>query len=102
MSTAWYRYDAAAGALILHVHVQPNARASAFAGLHGDALRVRIAAPPVDDKANVALLAFLREQLTLPPRALAIRHGLHGRRKTVAISGDAGLLAAKLEALARA
>lgn len=100
MSAAWYRHDAAAGALILNLHVQPNARASGFAGLHGDALRVRIAAPAVDDKANSALLDFLRRELELPARAVAIRHGLHGRRKVVAVTGDAAALIAKLEALA--
>ncbi len=100
MSPAWYRHDAGAHALIVNLHVQPNARASGFSGLHGDALRVRIAAPAVDDKANAALLAFLRRELDLPARAIAIRHGLHGRRKVVAIAADDAALIAKLEALA--
>ena len=99
MSAAWYRREST-GALVLNLHVQPNARASGFAGLHGDALRVRIAAPAVDDKANSALLEFLRRELDLPARAVTIRHGLHGRRKVVAIAADAAALIARLEALA--
>jgi uncharacterized protein len=65
-------------------------------------LRVRIAAPAVDDKANAALLEFLRRELGLPARCVGIRHGLHGRRKVVAIAGDSAALIAKLEALASA
>lgn len=100
MSGGWYRHDAAAGTLTVTLHVQPGARKSCFSGLHGDALRVRIAAPAVDDKANAALLEFLKEALDLPPRAAAIRHGHHARRKVVAIvNADAGLVA-KLTALA--
>jgi uncharacterized protein len=100
VSAAWYRHDR--GTLIVNLHVQPNARSSGFAGLHGDALRVRIAAPAVDDKANEALLEFLRRELGLPARCVGIRHGLHGRRKIVAIAGDSAALIAKLEALASA
>lgn len=100
MTAAWYRRDAAAGALIVNLHVQPGAKTSGFAGLHGDALRVRIAAPAVDDKANGALLDFLRRELDLPARAVTIKHGLHGRRKVLAIASDAPALIAKLEALA--
>lgn len=101
MTASWYRHDAAARTLVVNVHVQPNARASGFSGLHGDALRVRVAAPAVDDKANAALLELLRRELGLPARCIEIRHGLRGRRKVVAIGGDGAALIAKLEALAR-
>ncbi|MGE5525517.1 MAG: DUF167 domain-containing protein [Rhodospirillaceae bacterium] len=100
MSAPWYRHDTAAGTVILNLHVQPNARASGFAGLHGDALRVRIAAPAVDDKANGALVDLLRRTLDLPVRAVTIRQGLHSRRKVVVIAGAAPAIIAKLEALA--
>lgn len=102
MSAPWYRYDAATRTLLLSLHVQPNARASGFAGLHGDALRVRVGAPAVDDKANAALVAFLGRALQAPSRAITIRHGLRGRRKTVAIApADPGMVS-RLEALAAA
>ncbi len=100
MSVAWYRHDAAGHLLLVNIHVQPNAKVSGVAGLHGDALRVRVAAPAVDNKANGALLDFLRRELDLPARALEIRRGTHGRRKLVAIASDEPRLIAKLAALA--
>ena len=95
----WLRYNAAAGLLSVNVHVQPNARNNAISGMHGDALKIRIAAPATDSKANTALVAFLSKKLGIPKSAIAIRHGASGRRKVLEISGDPGL-AAKLEALA--
>ena len=83
---AWCRFDPGAGRLTLNVHVQPNARTSGFAGLHGDALKVRIAAPAVDDKANAALIDFLHRYLKLPSSLISIRHGARGRRKVVEIA----------------
>jgi uncharacterized protein (TIGR00251 family) len=84
---AWCRFDPGAGRLTLNIHVQPNARVSGFAGLHGDALKVRIAAPAVDDKANAALVDFLHRFLKLPSSLISIRHGARGRRKVVEIAG---------------
>lgn len=83
----WCRFDPGARRLTLNVHVQPNARVSAFAGLHGDALKIRIAAPAVDDKANAALIDFLHRFLGLPSSLISIRHGARGRRKVVEIAG---------------
>ncbi len=71
----------------LVVRVVPGAARSALAGLAGDALRVRIAAPAVEGKANAALLAFLAGQLGLRPRALRLAAGEHGREKVVVIRG---------------
>jgi len=88
-----------AGRITVTLHVQPGARKSGIVGLHGDALKVRIAAPAVDNKANAALVDFLSETLGVPKSAIAIRHGATGRRKIVEIAGDAEL-AAKLEAIA--
>jgi uncharacterized protein (TIGR00251 family) len=81
------------------LHAQPNARKTAVAGAHGDALRVKIAAPAVDNKANLELLRYLRELLDLPASAITIRHGATGRRKVVEISGGPEL-AARLATLA--
>lgn len=95
MSAAWYRYDPAARRLILTLHIQPGARHSAIAGTHGDALKIRIAAPAVDNKANAALIDFLSETLDIRKSTIAIRHGATGRRKVVEITGGEEL-AAKL------
>ena len=92
MSAAWHRYDAAARRLILTLHVQPGARKSGVTGAHGDALKIRIAAPAVDNKANAALIDFLSETLDVPKSSIAIRRGATGRRKVVEITGGPDLV----------
>ena len=54
---SYFRWDGED--LILDCHLQPKASADEFAGLHGDRLKIRLRAPPVDGKANALLLAFL-------------------------------------------
>jgi uncharacterized protein (TIGR00251 family) len=91
--STWCRYDAAARQLTVTLHVQPNARRSAIAGLHGDALKIRIAAPAVDNKANAVLIEFLSESLGIPRSAIVISRGATSRRKVVEIKGGPELLA---------
>jgi uncharacterized protein len=86
MTEAWYRYDAARDLLTLTLHVQPNARKTEFAGIHGGHLKVRVAAPAVDDKANQMLVDFLKKSLELPGGRVMISRGSHGRTKTIEIS----------------
>lgn len=100
MTEAWYRHDPARRVLTLTLHIQPGAKASGFAGLHGDALRVRVAAPAVDNKANAALLAYLRAALDLPAGVLELRQGTTARRKVVAITNAYPALVARVRALA--
>ena len=69
------------------VHVVPRARATALAGRHGDALKIRLAAPPVDGAANEELVRFLAERLGVPRGAVTITAGHARRRKTVRIDG---------------
>ena len=95
----WARYDAAARRLTLTLHTQPGARKNGVAGLHGDALKVRIAAPAVDNKANAALVEFLSEILNVPRSTVSIRQGASSRRKVVEVSGG-GELVEKLGRLA--
>lgn len=71
------------------VHVQPRAKRSGFAGRHGDALKVRLAAPPVDGAANEELVRVLAEALNVPRRAVRIVAGLMGRDKVVEVDGFA-------------
>lgn len=89
---AWYRYDAGKQRLTLTLHVQPNARENGVVGLHGDALKVKIAAPAVDNKANSALVELLGAVLRIPKSAIIIRHGATGRRKVVDIAGGKDLV----------
>ena len=91
--SGWCRYDAAARRLILSLHVQPGARQSRIAGLHGDALKIKVSAPAVDNKANAALIEFLAGTLGISKSAVAIRHGATGRRKVVEITGGPELVA---------
>jgi len=65
----------------------PRASASAVAGRHGDALKIRIAAPPADGAANDELIRFLADRLQIPRSAITITAGSSSRRKTVVISG---------------
>jgi uncharacterized protein (TIGR00251 family) len=85
--TDWCRHDPARRTLTLALHVQPNAKRSGFAGLHGDALKVRIAAPAVDDKANAALIAYIAHALDRPTSALRLIRGDRSRAKTIEVSG---------------
>jgi len=76
---------------VITVQAVPRAAKDAVQGLHGDALKVRLHAPPVDGKANEALIAFLSEKLNVPKKNLALKSGAGQRRKIIAISGISAL-----------
>jgi uncharacterized protein (TIGR00251 family) len=81
----------------LKLWVQPRAPRSEVLGLHGDAIKIKLAAPPVDGAANEELVRFLAEKLTLPRSAITLVRGAGSRRKTVEILGlDAGTAEARL------
>lgn len=82
----WLRV-AADGRLTLTLHIQPGAKKTEVAGEHGDALKIRLAAPPVDGKANAALLAFIAERLGVPKSAVTLKSGQASRRKVVEVEG---------------
>lgn len=82
----WFR-QAADGRFTLTLHIQPGAKKTEFAGLHGDTLKIRLAAPPVDGKANEALVKFLAEVLHLPKSAVTLKSGQTSRRKVLEVSG---------------
>ena len=69
----------------LTLHIQPGAKKTEICGEHGDALKIRLAAPPVDGKANTALLAFLAKHLGLPKSAVTLKSGDTNRHKRVEI-----------------
>jgi uncharacterized protein (TIGR00251 family) len=71
--------------LVLEVRVQPRAARSEFAGPFGQRLRIRLQAPPVDGRANAALIEFLADAFAVPRARVAIEHGLAGRDKRVRI-----------------
>ncbi|MDH3456024.1 MAG: DUF167 domain-containing protein [Gemmatimonadota bacterium] len=71
----------------LLVHVQPRAKRTELVGWHGNAIKVRVAAPPVDGAANDALVAFLASEIGTQRSAITIIGGATGREKRVAIAG---------------
>ena len=71
--------------LVLEVHVQPGAKRTERAGMHGGRIKIRLAAPPVDGKANEALVEFLAEEYGVPKRNVTIESGLTSRQKRVSI-----------------
>lgn len=76
------------GCLRLAVQVVPNAKRSEVVGMHGDAVRIRLQAQPIEGKANEALIRFIAETLDLPKSAVVISHGQTARRKLVEIAAD--------------
>lgn len=71
--------------LVIEVRVQPRASRSEVAGLHGERLRIRLHAPPVDGRANAALVEFLAGLLGVSRARVILEHGLTGRDKRVRI-----------------
>jgi hypothetical protein len=85
-SNAWCRRTT--GGWTFAVHVQPGARRSEVAGRHGDRLKIRIAAPALDGRANDALVAFIADRLRVPKARIALVKGERSREKLLAVSGD--------------
>ena len=74
-----YAFDGST--VVLAVHVQPRAGRSAVLGRHGNALRLRVAAPPVDDRANDAARVLLAEQFGVAPADVELVAGQRSRLK---------------------
>jgi len=72
--------------VLLQLSVMPNAKRTEVDGLHDGALRVRLAAPPIDGRANEALVAWLAKALGVPKRDVEVLRGESSRRKQVAIA----------------
>ena len=71
--------------MILDLHVQPGASRTEFAGTHGERIKLRLAAPAHDGKANAALIEFLAKHYGVPRRNVRITSGLKSRQKRVII-----------------
>ena len=97
----WYRV-APDGRITLTLHIQPGAKKTECAGQHGEALKIRLAAPPVDGKANEALIAWAAETFGVVRKQVDLLHGAAGRQKVLAIQfPDAAALAQAQALLAR-
>jgi uncharacterized protein len=91
--SGWHRFDAVRNVLCIKLHVQPNARSTEIAGKHGESLKVRVAAPAFEGRANALLVEFLRKKMDVPASRVSIKQGVHRRSKTVEIiaPGDTAL-----------
>ncbi len=95
MNAGWLRREVSGG-LVLSLHVQPGARKTEIVGLHGEALKIRLAAPPVDGKANESLIAFLAEELGVPRAQVELIGGAASRQKRLRVTGASGEAIARL------
>lgn len=80
---SYFRWDGED--LILDCHLQPAARSDEFAGLHGERLKIRLTAPPVEGKANAALMAFLGKAFGVAKSQVSLLSGDLNRQKRVRI-----------------
>ena len=92
-------FQATCQGYVLLVHVVPGASKTEVTGLHGDRLKVRVAAPPEKGAANQELLGFLAKRLKLPKQAVLLTMGATSRAKTVAIHDLSPDLGERLRAL---
>lgn len=74
--------------LILQIYVQPGAKRTEITGLHGDALKIRLRTPPIEGKANEALLSYLAECFQVPKKHVVLKKGEKSRHKIVVITGS--------------
>jgi len=88
-------YQTGGDGVTIHVHAQPGAKRTEVAGVYGDSLKLRLASPPVDGKANECLIEFLARRLGVKRSQISITRGASSRRKTVFVAA-AGLQPAAL------
>jgi hypothetical protein len=86
---SWQRWQGET--LLLDLRVQPRAKRELVDGLYGERLRVRITAPPVDNKANGAIVALLAHEFGVPQQRVTLVQGEKGQNKTVAVERPASL-----------
>lgn len=71
----------------INIYVQPRASKTVVAGMHDGCVKIRLAAPPVDGAANVALVEFVAEQLGVAKSRVRIVSGTTSRRKVIEVEG---------------
>jgi uncharacterized protein (TIGR00251 family) len=81
-------YQRSGDVIMLTLHVQPGAKQTSVTGLHGEALKIRLAAPPIEGRANDALLRFIADHFAVPLRSVELKQGGQSRHKRIAVSGS--------------
>lgn len=84
--SGWPCLRADGAGAVLDLSVVPGAKRTELVGLHDGALRLRLAAPPVDGKANEVLIAWLADELDLPRRSIELLRGASSRRKQLRLA----------------
>ena len=74
--------------IILSLHCQPGAKQTKVVGLHDDCLKIALQAPPLENKANALLVAWLSKQLKVPQKQIQFISGQNSRKKRIEIQGD--------------
>ena len=82
----WFRSEV--NSVTLTLHIQPGAKRSEVVGLHGEALKIRLAAPPIDGRANDALQRFVADSFDVPLRQVELIRGGQSRHKMVKVTGS--------------
>lgn len=73
--------------IILKIYLQPKSSKNEIVGPYRDGIKIKLTAPPLEGKANEALIRFLAKELSISPSRIEILKGLHSREKTLKISG---------------
>jgi len=82
----WYQRESAV--LTIHVYVQPGAKHTEVSGLFDGLLKIRLASPPIDGRANAALLKYISTLFDVPLRQVVLKKGEKSRRKTLVVIGS--------------
>ena len=82
----WYTSDA--NNITLQVYVQPGAKSTEIVGLQNNLLKIRLKTPPIEGRANEALLKFIAKLFNVPPREVQLIRGEKARHKTLKIIGS--------------
>ena len=85
--------------LIVDVYVQPGAKVSQIIGKHGERLKIKISSPPVDGKANQAVIEFFGKLCNLAKRDANIESGEKSRSKRVSLIGNVTIFIQQIEGL---
>lgn len=95
---SWYCFDSDRN-LILKLYIQPGARQNEVIDIHGEELKIKLAAPPVEGKANHTLAEFLAKCFNVPLKHVILKRGAQSRHKVVEIyqpTNDPAILLSKI------
>lgn len=82
----WYKHEA--DVITICVYVQPGAKTTEIVGVYGDALKIRLNAPPIAGRANEALLSYIAKGFNVPVRQVKLVRGSKVRHKKLTITGS--------------